>query len=424
MARAMSMPGGTRFPTVAGGLSDFSAQVETTGHNRGRRRGADLALPPEMCEGSLMVSTKQSKLAAWLLGARAFVEHHPRLSIAIPLAAGFLFDVLTLKRIDNRWMMLQQAGYLLALAVLLVLDARPAPGPGARHGGLARLWPYREELMHFFLGGLLSKFSLFYVKSASGLVAPVFLAAMFALLVANDLPRFRRLGNAVRVGLFSLCLTAYLSYVLPTLLGALRGWMFYAAAATCWSFGAVLFLVTWTMRDARGAGRIFVWPFTAVQALLVALYLARAIPPVPLSIQAMGIYHGVERQAGQYLLTQERSPMTSWWGNGDRIFHARPGDKIYVFARIFAPHFFRDRVNIRWLFKDPRAGWRDYSAYRMEVTGGRDQGFRGYATKENYQPGWWRVQIETEDGREIGRLSFTIVEDLGTDPRDLVVDRG
>ena len=142
--------------------------------------------------------------AACLLRARDFGERHPRLSIAIPLAAGFLFDVLTLGRIDSRWMMIQQAVYLLVLTVLLLLDVRTVPAPLPSPRGLWRLWPYRAEVMHFLLGGLLSKFSLFYVKSASGLMAPLFLAAMFGLLVANDLPRFRRLGHVVRVGVFSL----------------------------------------------------------------------------------------------------------------------------------------------------------------------------------------------------------------------------
>ena len=361
--------------------------------------------------------------AACLLRVRDFGERHPRLSIAIPLAAGFLFDVLTLGRIDSRWMMIQQAVYLLVLTVLLLLDVRTVPAPLPSPRGLWRLWPYRAEVMHFLLGGLLSKFSLFYVKSASGLMAPLFLAAMFGLLLANDLPRFRRLGHVVRVGVFSLCLNAYLSYVLPTLLGSLRSWMFYVAALACWILGLALFGAAWWLRDGRVAARVFALPFSVVQALLVALYLARAIPPVPLSLQSMGIYHGIERQGNQYLLSHERAPW-KLWRYDDLTFRARPGDKIYVFARIFAPTFFRDGVNIRWLMRDLRSGWIDQSAYSMEVTGGRERGFRGYAYKEHYQPGEWRVQVETEDGREIGRLSFTVVEDPGTGPREFVNDKG
>ncbi|HEX4922592.1 MAG TPA: DUF2914 domain-containing protein, partial [Bdellovibrionales bacterium] len=42
-------------------------------------------------------------------------------------------------------------------------------------------------------------------------------------------------------------------------------------------------------------------------------------------------------------------------------------------------------------------------------SGGREEGFRGFTFKQNYQPGDWRVKIETTDGREIGRITFEVV---------------
>ena len=42
------------------------------------------------------------------------------------------------------------------------------------------------------------------------------------------------------------------------------------------------------------------------------------------------------------------------------------------------------------------------------LVGGRVEGFRGFGTKSNYQPGDWKVQIETTDEREIGRVYFNL----------------
>ena len=41
--------------------------------------------------------------------------------------------------------------------------------------------------------------------------------------------------------------------------------------------------------------------------------------------------------------------------------------------------------------------------------GGRDGGYRGYSVKGNPQAGDWRVDIETIDGRLVGRIRFTVI---------------
>ena len=45
--------------------------------------------------------------------------------------------------------------------------------------------------------------------------------------------------------------------------------------------------------------------------------------------------------------------MALW--HGDQHFLAQPGDKVYVFFRIFSPARFSDQVQMRWYWKDPRA---------------------------------------------------------------------
>jgi hypothetical protein len=44
----------------------------------------------------------------------------------------------------------------------------------------------------------------------------------------------------------------------------------------------------------------------------------------------------------------------------------------------------------------------------IKIVGGREEGFRGFGVKSNYQPGEWKVQVETTDEREIGRVYFTL----------------
>jgi len=155
----------------------------------------------------------------------------------------------------------------------------------------------------------------------------------------------------------------------------------------------------------------------------LASYLLRVIPPVPLSIPFIGVYHAVERTDEGYRLSHER-PWWRFWHNGDQWFRAQPGDNVYVFFRVFSPARFSDEVRIRWFWKPWRPGgpgWAAQDSIPIKIVGGRREGFRGYGVKANYQPGAWKVQVETTDGREIGRIYFDL-ETVGAVPRVLTTE--
>jgi hypothetical protein len=105
---------------------------------------------------------------------------------------------------------------------------------------LAKVWKWREDAIHFFYGSLLSSYTLFFFKSASGLTAFVFLVTMFGLMVANELPHFRQIGPVVRVALFSLCVSMYFSYVLPVIIGKANFWVFLLAQVLAGGVGLAL----------------------------------------------------------------------------------------------------------------------------------------------------------------------------------------
>jgi hypothetical protein len=47
----------------------------------------------------------------------------------------------------------------------------------------------------------------------------------------------------------------------------------------------------------------------------------------------------------------------------------------------------------------------------IAVTGGREAGFAGVSFKQNWRSGDWRVIVESIDGREIGRRTFSVRAD-------------
>jgi hypothetical protein len=241
----------------------------------------------------------------------------------------------------------------------------------------------------------------------------LFVAVIAGLLLVNELPVFRRLGPVVVYALYSFCLTSYFAYLYPVLIGRLRWWMFVLAVATALAplllLGRVHLRVT---GDRRRVFRHALLPSLGTQAALLALFLLRWLPPVPLSLMEIGIYHGVTRDAsGSYQLSRQAAPWWKPWAIDDTDFTARAGDRVYCFFRVFAPVRFEDDVRVRWSYRDPGRGWLPSDAVPIAVRGGRERGFTGYAYKQNWRPGQWRVAVETADGREIGRRDFSVRED-------------
>ena len=159
-------------------------------------------------------------------------------------------------------------------------------------------------------------------------------------------------------------------------------------------------------------------PAAGVLLFVGVLYVLRLIPPVPLSVQFHGIYHEVRRESGAYTLVYEEPPAWALWRRDSRPFGRRGGDRLFYFARVFAPSGFRHRVVIRWEVFDPaRGAWTTTDRIPIDVVGGRAEGFRGWAVKANFTPGAWRATAETEDGRAIATLPFRVEEDTGTGER-------
>jgi hypothetical protein len=46
----------------------------------------------------------------------------------------------------------------------------------------------------------------------------------------------------------------------------------------------------------------------------------------------------------------------------------------------------------------------------IKITGGREGGYRAYSFKQRLDPGYWRVDVETEDGRVAGQVSVEVAE--------------
>jgi hypothetical protein len=331
----------------------------------------------------------------------SFIRQH---SAILMFVAGFLFDFLTMQRIDAWLDLAFQLAYLGGLTALLVFHDRK--------------WPYHVEVLHFLYGGLLSAYVVLYFRSSTFARPLIFLVLLVTVMVVNEVPRVRSAGHRLRLGIYALCVLSFLAYFIPILVGRMGGWVFLLSLIVS---GAIVWVVTRFLTEPgperrRARLRLFA-PAAGVLAAIAVLYALRLIPPVPLSVQFQGIYHRVERDARGYALTYD-PPAWAPWRRDSRPFERRSGDRVYYFARVFAPTGFSHRVLIRWeVYDERREQWLTTDRIPFNVVGGRAEGFRGWAVKANIAPGRWRVTAETDDGRAIGTISFTVQDDEETGER-------
>ncbi len=321
---------------------------------------------------------------------------------------GFLFDVVTLSDIDDPFSILQQIVYLFVTGTILYYEFLVPLNLAEISPRLSKIWNYRQLIFHFLMGSLLSVYSLFFLKSSSFFSSMIFVILLMALMVANELKTVQKSRLNIKIALYIICIFSFFSMIIPVILGFVGIVPF--TLAFLFTLAYIYFAYRLLLKkivDKRTLIRQLVSPGIAVTSLFLLFYLIGWVPPVPLSVQNMGIYHQIEKSSGQFILHHER-PWWRFWHNGDQDFEAQPGDKIYFFAKIFCPGRFNDSVVLHWYYKDPRWGWKSTDRIPMQVTGGRRTGYRGFATKQNYSPGEWRVSVETTDQREIGRLYFEV----------------
>ncbi len=348
-------------------------------------------------------------------------KYETRLEVAF-FIAGFAFDALLMMEIDHLFSLFQQAAYLLIISIFIhyeILFRLQKWRPSGRF--VVKVWEYRNLILHFLLGTLLNIYSLFYMKSTSFSSSIVFMLVMICLVILNDRPIIKKSNVSVKVGLAGICLFSYISILYPLILGYV-GWIPFGLSVI--TTAGLFYFQTWLLRrrlpdDGTLLKAVFI-PGMSVLIVFTLFYFLGWIPPLPLSVKSQGIYHLVEKKNGEYYLSTEKE---SWkfWQSGDQEFKARPEDKIYYYAQIYSPGRFNDQIFIQWLWKDPKRGWTKTDRIPLQIVGGRKEGFRGFAVKSNYQPGEWRVQVETSIGHEISRLGFDVIPDNSTEPRNFTI---
>jgi len=338
-----------------------------------------------------------------------WVNRHERPLSALGMVSGFGFDNLTYRRIDLPNTQILFILYLLlsasAIALLHLFSRR------ARNGQPMPRWHSLLPIAtQFALGGLWSAFLVFYSRGSVLTASWPFLLVLVAILIGNEFLKEYHSRLAFTSILFFFALYSYAIVTLPILTGTIGMWTFIASGVAA----VLLFSVFTSLLRAIGLEQ---WKETrwwialgtaGVAGVLNLFYFTDILPPLPLALADEGVYHAVKKTAKGYVALAEKQDWKTRLGFTP-VLHVTPGESVSVYSAVFAPISLSTRITHLWQHYDPaRDEWRTVSKVTYAIHGGRDGGYRGYTIHHAIEPGEWRVDVESRDGRTIGRIRFDV----------------
>jgi hypothetical protein len=363
------------------------------------------------------------KVAAKSSISRQSIAKVKRHWMTLSFVFGFILDNITLNRVDQLFDNFILAMYVvLAMVALIILYASAAHKIQGKKGDFAR--KYAPLLVQFAFGGLLSGMLIFYGRSGAWGQTWPFLLVILLAIYGNETIRDRASRLIYNLAILFIGLFSYVVLVVPVFTGWMGPWVFVGcgllALFIMYQFVQVLYRIVPNFLAMQTRSIIFTIGFIFFSFNF--LYFANIIPPIPLSLKDVGVYHSVVRfENGDYQLKFEEGRWFEPFKKSDTTFHAVAEDSIFCFAQVFAPTKLKTDIVHVWERKNDETGkWEEHTRLTYNIAGGRGRGFRGYTLINNYTDGKWRCSVETQRGQVLGREVFEI--DRTKPPGELVTE--
>jgi hypothetical protein len=261
------------------------------------------------------------------------------------------------------------------------------------------------------LGGLASMVFIYYFRSSALLVSWPLLFFLSLQMIIPEILRERFVRVHYQLSLYYIMLLLLMIFFVPVVSGAIGVREFILALILCLLLWVVLLSVyVMAVKQDRVATIFRVFLACASMTVLIALaYFFNIIPAIPLALRVGEVAHAVERNtSGNYIL--EREPTTFIEAlTSIPTYHFHEGEPVYFFSAVFAPTALTAHITHEWQRYDQTSGiWQTMTTVTFPISGGSQNGYRGYSMKYSVSEGEWRVNVKTVDGRAIGRSRFYI----------------
>lgn len=315
---------------------------------------------------------------------RKYIREHQKYAPLIFFIGGFIFDSLTLGRIDRLYDSVALCLYMTLLTVTLYLYNLVDDGKW-KNTFLERYEEYFPLAIQFFFGGLSSAFVLYFFRSVSLSKTISFFIILVALLIANEFLKKRISNKYFQFSVYFFVSFTFFTFITPVFIKVMNTNVFIFSGLVSLVFTLVLIIVIYSISPSTRAelriGKIIGIVFI-IYTTINLFYFFNLIPPVPLALESGIVAHNIEVENNNYVVTYETDKWYVFWREHRLKFISAPGEDVYVFTSIFAPTDIEKSIFHRWKWhNDSTNKWEIVEDLGFEITGGRDAGFRGYTFK-------------------------------------------
>ncbi|HRH55956.1 MAG TPA: DUF2914 domain-containing protein [Candidatus Paceibacterota bacterium] len=338
----------------------------------------------------------------------AWAQRNERHLGALVFFFGFITDLVALLLLDVSFVLALSGLYLALAAVAVFFTHTLSHWRDAKivwKRSLTVIFPLAAQ---YLIGNLLSWFLIFYAKSAVWQASWPFLVLLLLVFLGNEWFRKYKDRLAFVAVLLFFVTYAYAIFALPLILRTLGPWIFLGSTALALAaFGLFLFALSKTGKRIAASLAPIIGSVFAIVVVVVASYFTGLIPPLPLALKDSGIFHELSREGAQYVVRVEDG--NEWWDIRPDTYHVPMGTPLVAYGAVQAPIRFGATVVHRWQrYNEEARSWVTQSRVAFPITGGREEGYRGYSEIAYPVPGEWRVRVETESGQVIGQMRFRV----------------
>ncbi|WP_179006848.1 DUF2914 domain-containing protein [Winogradskyella forsetii] len=354
---------------------------------------------------------------------RRFIGKHEKYAPVFFFIGGFIFDTLTLGRVDRLYDMVVLCSHMTLLTITLYLF-NIADDVKGRIGFLDRYKVYFPLAIQFFFGALSSAYVIYFSRSVSLSKTMSFFIILLVLLFANELLKKRISNKYLQFSVYFFISFTFFSFMIPVIIKQMSTRIFILSGIVSLVLTLLLIIVVYRKSPSTRAEVKFGKIIGIVLGLYVIInlfYIFNLIPPVPLALQNGVVAHHVTVQNNKYIVSYEKEEWYKFWREHQLKFHAKPNEAVYIFTSIFAPTQIEKSILHRWnWYNDDLEEWEVVEDIGYEIAGGRDDGYRGYTYKNNVKNGLWKVEVITEEELIIGVIDFEIIMNNSSNPSNLV----